>query len=408
MIRLIITTLRLLFRNKAFWFFILIAPLLSILILNIDMSYTIVDTPSERHEIVQIGEDEKISYYGGAASFSVKVYDSCGSGMTDLLLQDLADAGMYTVCRAHVPDLTPEGLDEHISFDAMNDRMGAALYIDRDFDTLVLEGNTKEALKIYIMSDDQRAELFEDDIRLTLGELMLAGNADGISGVREMLPEKEVVRLAAAGERELSHEQEDAKMKMGYAFSILTFGFVFCGVFVAHTAIEEQKNMVFTRIRLTGSRDIRYLMSKTICTVLISVMITGLLTAGLLLTAPQIAEIGLAGFILIVFLLGIVFSVLSMFLGIISGEVMSSNFVAFTIWCMSSLFAGLYFPLDDSSALIKTISYITPQRWFMEGVEMFLVKDGKVFMYLICITAAYLMVILSLGNIGIRLRKQEA
>ncbi len=408
MSRLIISTLRILFRNKAFWFFILIAPLMSILILNIDMTYTISDTPSERHEIVEIDRDEKISYYGGAASFSVKVYDSCGSNMTDLLLQDLADTGMYTVCRAYTPGLTQEELDEHISFDAMNDRMGAALFIDSDFDKLVMEGDAENALKLFVLSEDSRADLFEEDIRLTIGELMLAGNAGGINEVREMLPKKDVVRIAAAGERELSHDQEDTKMKTGYAFSVLTFGFVFCGVFVAHTAIEEQKNMVLTRIRLTGSRDIKYLMSKTVCTVLISVMITVILTAGLLLTAPQIAEIGLAGFILIVFLLGIVFSVLSMFLGIISGEIMSSNFVAFTIWCMSSLFAGLYFPLDDSSALIRTISYITPQRWFMEGVEMFIVKDSKVIMYLICITAAYLMVILSVGNIGIKLKKQEA
>lgn len=408
MITLIRSTLKLLFRNKAFWFFLLIAPALSLLVLNVDMSYTIVDTPAERHEIVTVDEDEKIAYYGGAASFSVKVYDACGSGMTAFLLQDLADTGMYTICRAEVPGMTAEELDEHIRYDAENDRMGAALYISEDFDLLTSEGHAEDSLKVFVLSEDERSELFENDLRLTLGELMLTGDVDGISDVRDTLPQKEVSTIATSGERELTRDQENSKMKMGYAFSILTFGFVFCGIFVAHTAIEEQKNMVLTRIRLTGGRDITYLVSKCICTVLLSAAVTAILAAGIVLTSVDVEDIGFGKFILVVFLMGIVFCVLSTLLGIISGEVMSSNFIAFTIWCMSSLFAGLYFPLDDSSTLIKAISYITPQRWFMEGVEMFLVKDGHVFVYLICITAAYLMVILSIGNVGIRLRKQEA
>ena len=87
---------------------------------------------------------------------------------------------------------------------------------------------------------------------------------------------------------------------------------------------------------------------------------------------------------------------------------MTSNFVAFTVWCMSSLFAGLYFPLDDSTPVIKAISYAMPQRWFMEGVEMFFVKDNMIILYILCVTAAYLMIILSIGNVSIKLRRQEA
>ncbi|MBO4636816.1 MAG: ABC transporter permease [Clostridiales bacterium] len=405
---LIRSTLRLLFRNKAFWFFLLIAPALSILILNADTVYSINDSPSRRHEILEIGEDEKIAYYGGARSFSVKVYDASGSDMSTFLLQDLADTGMYSVLRASVPGMNESSLNDHISCDAMNDRMGAALFIAPDFDTLIKEGNTEEALRIFILSDDPRAELFENDIRLTLGELSVSKDTETLNGIREMMPQKEVESIAASGERNLSVEQENTKMKAGYAFSILTFGFVFCGVFVSHTAIEEQKNMVLTRIRLTGGRDLTYLLSKAVCAVIISVIITVILSAGLLIIRPDITGISFPKFILVVFLMGLIFSILSMFLGIISGEIMSSNFIAFTVWCMSSLFAGLYFPLDDSSMIIKAISFITPQRWFMEGVEMFLISDNRVFIYLLCITLSYLMVILSIGNVGIRLKKQEA
>ena len=75
---------------------------------------------------------------------------------------------------------------------------------------------------------------------------------------------------------------------------------------------------------------------------------------------------------------------------------------------MSSLFAGLYFPLDDSTVVIKGISYAMPQRWFMEGIEMFFVKDNMVILYILGVTAAYLMIILSIGNVSVKLRRQEA
>ena len=99
---------------------------------------------------------------------------------------------------------------------------------------------------------------------------------------------------------------------------------------------------------------------------------------------------------------------MSLILGILAGEIMTSNFAAFTVWCMSSLFAGLYFPLDDSSDVIKAISYAMPQRWFMEGVDMFFVKDNMAVLFILGVTVAYLMIILSIGNVGIKLKKQEA
>ena len=237
---------------------------------------------------------------------------------------------------------------------------------------------------------------------------MLAGSPDSIAEIRSNMPARQITNIAAEGTRTLSQEQTDEKMELGYAFSIMTFGFVFCGAFVSHTAIEEQKNKVYTRIRLTGGRDITYLTAKFICTFIVSCIITAILAAGAAVFNLAGTGLELSNFILLVFLQGIIFSTLSLLLGILAGEVMTSNFAAFTVWCMSSLFAGLYFPLDDSTALIKGISYAMPQRWFMEGVEMFFTQDKMVYLFLAGVTAAYLMIILSVGNVGIRLRKQEA
>lgn len=408
MLTIIRSTLKLLFRNKAFWFFLLFAPIVSLLILNTNVSYAISEDTAGKFEIVEIEADGKVAYYGGIKAYTVKVYDASGSAMSEQLLNDLAGTGMYSVCRASVPGITAEELEAHIDSDAYNDRMGAVLYLSPDFDELIEEGDTEGALDITVLSDDARTELFENDVKLSLQQLMLAGSPDSIAEIRSNMPARQITNIAAEGTRTLSQEQTDEKMELGYAFSIMTFGFVFCGAFVSHTAIEEQKNKVYTRIRLTGGRDITYLTAKFICTFIVSCIITAILAAGAAVFNLAGTGLELSSFILLVFLQGIIFSTLSLLLGILAGEVMTSNFAAFTVWCMSSLFAGLYFPLDDSTALIKGISYAMPQRWFMEGVEMFFKQDKMVYLFLAGVTAAYLMIILSVGNVGIRLRKQEA
>ena len=408
MLTIIRSTLKLLFRNKAFWFFLLFAPILSLVILNTNANYSVTEDTAQNFEIVEIDADEKVAYHGGLSAYTIKVYDASGSDMSELLLNDLAQTGMYAVCRASTPGITEDELASHIDYDSFNDRMGAILYLSPDFNELIAEGDTEGALRIFVVSDDARTELFESDVKLSLQELILAGSPGNIAEFRGHMPERKVTSIAADGTRALTQEQNNEKMELGYAFSFMTFGFVFCGAFVSHTAIEEQKNMVFTRIKLTGSRDITYLMAKFICTLLVSCIITIILAVGAVIFKLGGSEIALANFILLVFLQGLIFSTLSLLLGILAGEVMTSNFAAFTVWCMSSLFAGLYFPLDDSTAVIKGISYAMPQRWFMEGVEMFFTQDKMVYLFLGGVTAAYLMIILSVGNVGIRLKKQEA
>ena len=72
------------------------------------------------------------------------------------------------------------------------------------------------------------------------------------------------------------------------------------------------------------------------------------------------------------------------------------------------MLAGLYFPLDDTSAALKALSYLMPQRWFLKASEMLFVGDNSVYSMVICITVAYLVVILSIGSIGLKVKRTEA
>ena len=116
---------------------------------------------------------------------------------------------------------------------------------------------------------------------------------------------------------------------------------------------------------------------------------------------------GRISFLVIIFLLGVIFSSISLLLGILLGNVMSANVAAFTLWSMSSLLAGLYFPLDSTTKAVKTLSYMMPQKWFMDATELLMVKDNSVYFMIICVTIAYMIITLSLGSVGIKYKNYE-
>ena len=97
-----------------------------------------------------------------------------------------------------------------------------------------------------------------------------------------------------------------------------------------------------------------------------------------------------------------------MFMGIIMNDVFGASVASFTLWCTSSLFSGLYFPLDTASKGIQVLSSLMPQKWFLDGAEMIFVGDNKAILMLICITAAYLVATISLGGLGLKIRRTEA
>ena len=106
-------------------------------------------------------------------------------------------------------------------------------------------------------------------------------------------------------------------------------------------------------------------------------------------------------------MLGLVFCVISLCTGILAGDVMSANYVVFTIWSCSALLAGLYFPLDNASGVLKAVSFLMPQKWFMEAAEMLLLGDKGAYTVLLCVTAAYLIIILSFGGAGLKIKRQD-
>ena len=423
---LVKTSMKLLFRTKAFWFFLLLTPFLSTLILKTKFDSSAAYISGFTEEVNELaGADEKVAYFGGKGEYVVKVYDASMNVLSDHILDKLAKSGLFFVCRADISgedtDIA-EYINSRLEKDGFEDRMGAAILIDRDFEEKALGGNAGEALTFYILSEDKRSEALEREITFQLSKLtgfvsdakMRNRNVsaqdivDQMNIADEILPKKEVVTVAGSNGRNLSKEQINVKTQIGYAFAFMTLGFVFCGIFVAHTSIREQKNGVYTRISLTGTSTLKYFISKFIIVFFISLIMTGVVALYSIILSEKDLGMSRLSYLAMIFMMGLIFGSISMLIGILMGDVMSANVAAFTIWCMSALLSGLYFPLDYSSVMLKALSFMMPQKWFLEGTEMLFAVDNRVFPMLICITAAYLAVILSLGSLGLKIRRTDS
>ena len=212
---LITSGLKLLFRNKSFWFFLVIVPILSTFVLNVHQMNSISLSKQAENQIAELDDaDEKVAYYSSQGAFVVKVYDASESELSEYMLKKLSITGAFSVVRAKVPEMGKAEADEKIRHDGEFDRMGAALYIDKNFDELLSEGKEDEALTLYVLSDDGRIEMFEYSVRKELAlieETVAEWTApEAVNILNQKLlstPEKEIVKLSGGSSRTLTQEQ---------------------------------------------------------------------------------------------------------------------------------------------------------------------------------------------------------
>ena len=415
MISIIKSTLKLLFRNTVFWIFLVAMPVLSTLMLNLQAENFGSRDVSEREEIIDLDDaDERAGYFGGGGKYVIKVYDASCSELSDYMLNTLAGSGIITVVRVKTPDMTETEAVEHVNFDGYNDFTGADLYLNKDFDEYVLNGDADKALTVYILSDDERAEILENEIKMFMGQVsnaLLIGEREDVIGnletIRDILPAGETVLIDKEGGSVLTNRQLDQKALVGYAFAFLTLGFVFGGVLIAYSVIRERKDMVLTRVKLSLLTDAQYFAAKFICGGIVSFLFA--IVTSVITLSIDADKLGMSriGFFSMIFLLGLIFCSLSLMIGILFDDVMSATVSAFILWTLSSLLSGLYFSLDAAGDAIKTMSYLMPSKWFLDATEMMMLGDNKVYFMILCVTVAYLIVTLGLGSIGIKIRNHE-
>lgn len=417
MISILKMNLKLLLRNKGFLFFLLITPIVSSIILGIRAEQDIFANEKEESTIIELTDcTQKALYNGDTTACIVKVYDGCGTEVSEYMLERIARMGMYSVCRADVSDMSQQEVEEQAKKDAFDDGMAAILYIKPELEESFADGNQEQSMIIYDVSSDERKELFKADWNELMFEVRSAmekaGNDTGealklLEEAESLMPQKKTIHIAGKDEMNLTDEQIDCKTIIGYAFAIITLGFMFCGVFVAHTVIEEQNDKVYIRMMLSKVSSTQYYLAKVILAVLVAFLQSVVLAVCMLVRTDLDMGIPKIQFVAVIFMLGLIFTMMSLLLGVILGDVMNSNYAVFAVWSLSALLSGLYFPLDNASAALRVVSYMMPQRWFMKVAEYLLCADGYGWTMLVGVTAAYLIVVISMGSIGLKVKRVE-
>lgn len=411
---LVKSTLKILLRMKSFWFFLLLTPILSTVLLNMKQNSLAYYSYEDSYKVTDLDSfDEKLAYYAGNGQYVVKVYDFSESALSGYYLTKLSGSGMFRICRVKMSEQEETvrnlaAVEKEIELEDYKDRKGASLVIPADFDRYASSGDIENAVRFYIQSDDGRTEIFKYEMALQLQKIgNVGGDRKALEAADAFVPKREVIRFSAEKEHQLTHDQIDKRTRMGYALAIMTMGFVFGGVFISHIAIGEQKDSVVKRIRISNTQISSYFLSKLLASFFVSVLLTGVMAVCSVFIDMEGLGMNRFEFLCMIFLMGLIFSSLSLMMGVLLGDVMSANVAAFTLWSLSSMLSGLYFPLTYTTNTLKILSKLMPQTWFINGTEMIFTGDKSAPIMLLCVTVAYLVLIISLGSLGLKVKKVD-
>ncbi len=110
--------IKLLLRNKAFIFFLLITPVISVFILGLKTETASGYKKEDIRENIQELKDssQKAIYKGNslALAFIVKVYDASKSEISEHVLKELASTGMFCVCRLDATEMAEKEIEGQI------------------------------------------------------------------------------------------------------------------------------------------------------------------------------------------------------------------------------------------------------------------------------------------------------
>ena len=71
------------------------------------------------------------------------------------------------------------------------------------------------------------------------------------------------------------------------------------------------------------------------------------------------------------------------------------------------LLAGTYFDISQATELYKKVALLMPQRWALFAVSRFMGGDSSGYSLILCVSAAYLVIIFVVGVLGLRLQEEE-
>lgn len=406
--------LKLLFRNKGYLTLLIILPIISVFMLHIQIASS-VDGNDTVNTIYELQKEESMIFNVEDNKWNIKVYDCSHSKTSDYLLQELADTGFYRIYRYKSAQMSETKRKQQVLYSMNKNVLGAVIYIPKDFETKVLEGK-KSDITLYQGRKDPRISLLQENLNSYLQSMntyakMTDYNAKNFNQVLKNAKKneikKQIITVKSKDALNLSSKQQSYSSSIGYSVAFLTIGFLFSGVMIASTVIEEKQNKVYQRIVLSKFKVFSYVTIKMLLMLFTVALHTAFLAILLRFFMKVDFGISYRNYIFLVFCFGLIFNSLSVVIGILTNNVLTANYMAFFVWCISNILAGAYFPIDATSKWFLHASLLMPQRWVIKTAEMLMLGKSNVYPMYLLVVFGYLIIIFTVGFIGIRISKKE-
>lgn len=379
-LRMAKSTAKLLLRNKAFLVVGIVIPLIATVCMNL---WNNMDKSEKKDEVYELESmNTQIAYQVDFYRYPVKVYDKIYNEESKNFCDNLDAAGVFQIFRVDVSNVSEDEIMDSVKFTPKNDKVGAII---------VLEDNFSDST-IYEIGEDDRFDLLVNSFELVVK------NHNAVSG------DSVVTYVSVKSDDDIDYYETRT---VGYCIAIATIAFVFGGVLVLGTILQEKQDHVYSRILLTKANEASYLLSK-----IFLVIGTSLFQAIVMLLAFVLfvrADIGITvfQFFIVVFLEGLIFNLLSVCTGLFCKSMAGSAFLSFVIWSLSALLSGSYFDISGASETYKKVALLMPERWALFSVSRFQNGNSSGYSLMLCATLAYLVIIFVIGILGLKLNDEE-
>lgn len=366
------------------------------------------DNYADSHGGVAQIEDLDSTVIMDVKTVSVIFVDAAHDDLSELLLQSLAAEDWCSVGHYRSEPLTLETLKALVQETYDRSFMTGVVYIPDDFSEKLLKGENP-SLIILNGEKDGRFDLLKSKINATLS--VIAGCASSaesqsqaVSAAKTAFDNLPSVRTIVTGNSDaLTETQMNQLRDIGYAVAVLSLAFVLTGCFVANLVVTESDNKSLLRIEMSGVTMIKYVASKALTAVIVTLLQTAVVAAATAAFVGTDVGIPFGSYLLLVGTMGLIYNLLALVFGLFLKNTTFAIYASFGVWVFSNLLSAVYFDFVTLPDWWEKLSLLMPQKWVMIAAEMLMKGQDNAYESYFIASAAFLLVILTAGYLAARL-----
>lgn len=388
------TNYKLVLRNKQTLFLIILIPLLSTFILN----------------MTSVSEDQDPAR---AFKMKVLVVDESKTGLSQELINSLQKDNSMIVEVSEEKGISAESAKGLFIKTANKLDATSFVYIPRDFEKKILQGDIEESVLLFDTGTDERVQLLEAHLNMALSKFLMfskiiGGDEKKFADLLEQSKKNETKSKTVIVDQEgkgILLNEESYSFSLGMFVAALTMTLIFSNNFIAGLFIKEKHNRVLKRIQLTSVSMLSYVLVKAILALGSLIVQTGLIMIGIKIIFQ--VDLGMSIWImgLLIFGLGLVFTCISICSVSFFDNMETANYVGFALITITNMLAGLYFPSEAVPTWMKNIAMLLPQRWFILAADGVLQGDYQVLYQYGMVIGALMLFFLAVSLLGFKLNK---